>query len=141
MMPSRTTKILVVVSQFYPDIASELYDNCQKVLQGKEIEVIKVPGCLEIPQAIAIYISKHGVPAGIVALGCVIKGETSHYDMVCSETMRYLTKISIKHCIPLGNGIITALTDAQARERSSSSKNGKNIGKLAAETLLHMMQI
>src|SRR4051794_11246027 len=114
-------RILVVEARYYEDIADMLLRGTRRVLKeaGATFEVVTVPGALEIPAAIMIGL--HGSEArdepyeGVVALGCVIRGETSHYDIVARESARAIMDISIPRDMPLCNGILTVYTDAQAR--------------------------
>ena len=92
-----------------------------------------MPGALEIPQALAQAASAGLIPRsaasgcwdGAVALGCVIRGETSHYDIVCSNANHWLMEVAIRHHIPLGNGILTVDTEAQALARARGGADGK----------------
>lgn len=90
-----------------------------------DYDIITVSGALEIPIAIAITINKNNYYDGYIALGCVIRGETSHYDTVCNESARGLMDIGIKNKIPIANGIITVENEEQALERA----NPKNLTK------------
>lgn len=104
-----------------------------------EFDVITVPGALEIPHAVLYFLDKNPSIDGIVALGCVIKGETTHFDHVCNETMRMLNDIAMRKRVCLGNGIITALNEKQAEVRVNFFK--KNIGGLAMQACLDMIAI
>ena len=94
---------------------------------------ITVPGALEIPQVLAQAASAGLIPRsaasgrwdGAVALGCVIRGETSHYDIVCNNANHWLMEVAIRHSIPLGNGILTVDTEAQAMARAQGGADGK----------------
>src|SRR5438046_10542655 len=103
---------------------------------GAVFDVVTVPGALEIPAA--IMIAHHGATAreepydGVVALGCVIRGETSHYDIVAGESARAIMDISIALDMPVGNGILTVATDAQARARARASGEDKGGGAARA---------
>ena len=102
-----------------------------------------MPGALEIPAAIAIALdaaAARGRPFdGVVALGCVVRGETSHYDIVAGESARALMDISVARALPLGNGILTVENDEQARARASVSEMNKGGG--AADAALHMVAL
>ena len=97
-----------------------------------------VPGALEIPQAINWFISLQKFH-GILALGCVIKGKTTHFEHVCNEVMHGIAKLSLNSGTPITSAIITALNDEDALERIAS--NGKNLGKKAMESLVKMIEL
>ena len=131
-------RILVVEARYYEDIADMLLRGARRVLKdaGAQYEVVTVPGALEIPAA--IMIAHHGATAreqpyeGVVALGCVIRGETSHYDIVAGESARAIMDISIALDMPMGNGILTVDTDAQARARARPAGEDKGGGAARA---------
>ena len=138
-------RILVVEARFYDDIADLLLRGARRVLKdaGAAFDVVTVPGALEIPAA--IMIAHHGATAreepyeGVVALGCVIRGETSHYDIVAGESARAIMDISIALDMPMGNGILTVDTDAQARARARLS--GEDKGGGAARAALTLVRL
>lgn len=132
--------IMIITANFYQNYEQMLLDAAIAELGrvGMGYEVIKVPGCFEIPAALAMAIKSSNY-AGFIVLGCVIKGQTSHYDYVCAETMRGIGYLSVKHNIALGTGIITALDDVQAEERANPLK--KNLGAKAALACIDMMTI
>ena len=117
-------KVLIIISKYYKDISENLLKSASIFLDEKFIkfDLIEVPGALEIPQALNLQlnISKNtGISyEGYIALGCVIKGETYHFEIVSNETNRGLMNIALKHSFPLGNGIITAYDYDQALKRS-----------------------
>jgi 6,7-dimethyl-8-ribityllumazine synthase len=138
-------RILVVEARFYEDIADALLRGAKRVLKdaGAVVDIVTVPGALEIPPA--IMIAHHGATAreepydGVVALGCVIRGETSHYDIVAGESARAIMDISIALDMPMGNGILTVDTDAQARVRARPTGDDKGGGAArAALTLVRL---
>src|SRR3954467_12367719 len=138
-------RILVVEARYYDDIADMLLRGAKRVLKdaGATVDVVTVPGALEIPAAIMIGL--HGSEArdepydGVVALGCVIRGETSHYDIVAGESARAIMDISIARDMPLGNGILTVDTDAQAKARARPTREDKGGGAArAALTLVRL---
>ncbi|HVY12688.1 MAG TPA: 6,7-dimethyl-8-ribityllumazine synthase [Alphaproteobacteria bacterium] len=139
--------IMSVESCFYPEIASEMAKGAMKALDdaGVTYERFEVPGCLEIPSAILYGITmKEYHPArrrfdGYVALGCVIKGETYHFEIVADESARGLQNIATTYAVAIGNGIITAYDKNQALARANSS--GKNKGGDAARACLSMIGI
>lgn len=138
-------RILVVEARYYEDIADTLLRGTKRVLRdaGAAFDVVTVPGALEIPAAIMIAL--HGATAreqpydGVVALGCVIRGETSHYDIVAGESARAIMDISIALDMPMGNGILTVDTDAQAKARASLS--GEDKGGGAARAALTLVRL
>ena len=138
-------RILVVEARFYDDIADMLLRGAKRVLKdaGAQLEVVTVPGALEIPAA--IMIAHHGATArerpydGVVALGCVIRGETSHYDIVAGESARAIMDISIALDMPMGNGILTVDTDAQAWMRAKVEEADK--GGDAARAALALVRL
>src|SRR2546423_6646469 len=138
-------RILVVEARYYEDIADMLLRGARRVLKEADaaFDVITVPGALEIPAAIMIGL--HGSEArdepydGVVALGCVIRGETSHYDIVAGESARAIMDISIALDMPVGNGILTVDTDVQARARARPTGDDKGGGAArAALTLVRL---
>lgn len=138
-------RILVVEARFYDDIADMLLRGAKRVLRdaGAVFDVVTVPGALEIPAA--IMIAHHGATAreepyeGVIALGCVIRGETSHYDIVAGESARAIMDISIALDMPMGNGILTVDTDAQARARARPT--GEDKGGGAARAALTLVRL
>jgi len=124
-------KILVVAANYYEKITSTLSEHTTSVLDKKtNYKFIHVPGIFEIPVAIAKNIKKYD---GFVALGCVIKGETPHFDFISSATTNAIMKLSIDYKKPIGNGIITCLNMEQAIVRSS--KKGQEAAKAALSIL------
>jgi 6,7-dimethyl-8-ribityllumazine synthase len=133
-------RILVVEARFYNDIADALLAGCAKVLDEAKAtwEIITVPGSLEIVPAIAIAVDaaeKQKKPYdGVVALGCVVQGETFHFDIVSMQSARALIDFSVKHRLPCGNGILTTDTEAQAWARARITEQDKG-GDAARATL------
>ena len=117
-------KVLIIISKYYKDISENLLKSAEKLLKNKSIiyDVIEVPGALEIPQALNFNgnLSKNKIfdYRGFIALGCIIKGETYHFEIVSNETNRGLMNVAIKYSFPLGNGVITAYNYEQALKRS-----------------------
>jgi 6,7-dimethyl-8-ribityllumazine synthase len=138
-------RILVVEARFYDDVADLLLRGAKRVLRGAqaEFDIVTVPGALEIPAAIMIALhaaTARGEPYdGVVALGCVIRGETSHYDIVAGESARAIMDISIALDMPVGNGILTVDTDAQARARARPT--GEDKGGGAARAALTLVRL
>lgn len=137
------SRILIVEARFYEDIADELVKGAIAAAKeaGIEFDRIEVPGALEIPAAIAIAAQRtDGEPyAGYVALGCVIRGETSHYDYVCGESARGLQDLALWEGLSIGNGILTVENRDQAWVRAAVDK--KNKGKDAADAALALVAL
>tara|TARA_B100001057_G_scaffold374945_1_gene379660 strand:- start:3760 stop:4185 length:426 start_codon:yes stop_codon:yes gene_type:complete len=129
-------KILIVNSNYYNQISKNLIQCAKKELVSKkfEIDILNVPGVFEIPIAIRRNIKKYD---GFIALGCVIKGQTPHFDLICKSTFNAILSLSINFNKPIGNGIITALNLKQAFERSKKSNQKKpNKGSEAANAVI-----
>jgi len=137
-------RILIVEARFYQDIADELVAGAYEVLgkSGASVDRIAVPGAFEIPAAIAMAEQGGDVGGGpfyhgYVALGCVIRGETSHYDYVCGESARGLQLLAIERTLAIGYGILTTETREQAWKRASRADGDK--GADAARACLAML--
>ena len=120
-------KILVVSANYYRDISSRLEVAAETAFTkfGIKFKKIEVTGVFEIPVVIAKNINKYD---GFVALGCVIKGETPHFDYISKTTINAIMNLSVEHKKPIGNGIITCLNRVQAAERSDNGER-KNLSK------------
>ena len=138
-------RILIVEARYYEDIADMLLRGAKRVLRDAQaaFEVVTVPGALEIPGTIVIALDgaadREQPYDGVVALGCVIRGETSHYDIVAGESARAIMDISIALDMPVGNGILTVDTDAQARARARQT--GQDKGGGAARAALALVRL
>jgi len=138
-------RILVVEARYYDDIADMLLRGAKRVLRDAQagFDLVSVPGALEVPGAIIIALdaaaSAQRPYDGVVALGCVIRGETSHYDIVAGESARGLMDISLSLSMPVGNGILTVDTDAQARARARPA--GEDKGGGAARAALTLVRL
>jgi len=138
-------RILVVEARYYDDISDMLLRGAKRVMRDASatFDLVTVPGALEIPAAIMIALhaaAAHEQPYdGVVALGCVIRGETSHYDIVAGESARAIMDISIALDMPVGNGILTVDTDAQARARARQT--GQDKGGGAARAALTLVRL
>jgi 6,7-dimethyl-8-ribityllumazine synthase len=134
--------ILIVDARFYVDISDELKRGAVAVLEaaGATHDNISVPGVLEIPAAIAMAAKARTGKAydGFVALGCVIRGETTHYDIVSTESARAIMDLSINGPVAVGNGILTVETVEQAWARARVGEGDKGGG--AAEAALVMVR-
>lgn len=130
--------ILIIAAPFYEDITEQLVEGSSAYLkdQGASFEVLEVPGAFEIPGVIAMAEAGQSSYDGYIALGCVIRGETSHYDYVCGESARGLMELSLKG-VALGYGILTVENIRQARARAHIDQ--KNKGRDAAEACLAMV--
>ena len=117
-------KILIVVANYYRSISRSLLNSAKKSLMKTfKIEVKTVPGIFEIPVVISKNIKKFD---GFVALGCVIKGETPHFDFISKATIEEIMRLSVKNKKPIGNGIITCLNMKQAAERKNKGEEAAN---------------
>lgn len=135
-------RILIVESRYYADIADALIDGAKReiVKNGAKVESIVVPGAFEIPGAIAMAAGKKGKRYdGYVALGCVIRGETTHYDYVCGESARGLMDLAVQKKLAIGYGIVTVETIEQARARAFTDRGDK--GGDAAHACLAMVAL
>ena len=138
-------RALIVEARFYDDIQNALLEGAVAELRAAGVthDVITVPGALEIPAAIAIALDagdSKGKPFDlVVALGCVIRGETIHFEIVSMESSRGLMDLAVARGVPLGNGIITVNTEAQAWARARASELNK--GGDAARAAIAMLRI
>ena len=125
-------RILIVTSRYYAHIAAELEAGVTEGLDkvGAKYEFLEVPGAFEIPAAIAMAAGT-GEWDGFVALGCVIRGETSHYDLITQHVARGLMELSISG-VPLGFGLLTCENEAQARVRADRKQKNKGAEVVAA---------
>ena len=112
-------KILIVIADYYEDISSLLLKSAKNNLNNFSLKVIKVPGVFEIPITISKNIKKYDA---FIALGCVIKGQTPHFDFISSASTQAIMDISVDSKKPIGNGIITCLNMNQAKARSKKGK-------------------
>tara|TARA_X000000950_G_scaffold26660_1_gene28697 strand:+ start:510 stop:935 length:426 start_codon:yes stop_codon:yes gene_type:complete len=134
------TKILIVNSNYYKDISTNLVLNAKKkLLKVKfKVSILDIPGAFEIPIAIRKNINFYD---GFVALGCVIKGKTPHFDLLCSSLFNSILNLSTKHNKPIGNGVITALNLKQAKQRSKNTNlNKPNKGSEAANAVISILK-
>lgn len=142
-------RVLIVEGRFYDKISDELLAGAIAALeaQGVAHDRITVPGALEIPQALAQAATAGLIPRsaasgkwdGAIALGCVIRGETSHYDIVCNNANHWLMEVAVKHAVPVGNGILTVDTEEQALARARGGAEGK--GGDAARACLRLIEL
>lgn len=142
LMVSGSRKVLIVVAEFYREITDMLVAGAQGVLEYADVEydVIRVPGSYEIPAALVFAImSTSKVYNGYVALGCVIRGDTDHYEYVCQSVSSRIGELSIQHAVPIGFGVITSPSYDMALIRASL--DGENYGGRAANATVKLMDI
>jgi 6,7-dimethyl-8-ribityllumazine synthase len=134
----KAPKVLLVVAPYYRDIAKGLMTGAKAVLDafGAVSETVEVPGALEIPPAIRLA-ARHF--DGFVALGCVLRGETTHYDIVSEDSSRGLMLLGVHHGLCIGNGILTCETREQALRRADPG--GMDKGGGAAAAALHLIAL
>ena len=138
-------RILIVEARFYEDIADALLAGATRALEeaGAAFDRVSVPGSLEVAPAIAIALDageRSGKPyEGAVALGCVIRGETLHFEIVSQESARALLALAVERRVPIGNGILTVDTDAQAWARARPDEADK--GGDAARAALALVRL
>ena len=135
----KPVKLLIVVAPYYKDIADNLVAGARAVGEacGASVDLIEVPGALEVPSAIAMA-ERIAEYDGYVALGCVIRGETTHYDTVCNDSSRAISLLGLQGAC-IGNGILTVENRAQAEVRADPA--GQNKGGGAAAAALHLVAL
>ena len=135
----RAFHLLVVEARFYEDISDALLAGAKAAIEnaGATFECVTVPGALEVPAAVAMAVSSTRKFDGYVALGCVIRGETTHYETVANESARALMDLAVTHRLALGNGILTVENEDQAWARAGEM----NKGGAAAEAALAMIAL
>jgi 6,7-dimethyl-8-ribityllumazine synthase len=135
----KLVKLLIVVAPYYRDIADNLIAGARAMAAkaGAETELVEVPGALEVPTAIAMA-ERLAKFDGYVALGCVIRGETTHYDTVCNDSSRAISLLGLQGAC-IGNGILTVENRAQAEVRADPA--GQDKGGGAAAAALHLIAL
>jgi len=136
--------IMIVLSRYYEEVAEQLLAGALAVLEeaGASYELYEVPGAFEIPAAMATAMRSPEFSGGrrrfdgYIALGCVIRGETTHYDYVCGECARGLQDLAVRHCLALGFGVLTTENMDQAMARADVNRGNK--GADAANACLRM---
>ena len=143
---SNAKTILVVEARYYEKISDDMVTGATPLFEaaGLNIERLPVTGVFEVPAACKMAVQAglkdpHRKYAGIMALGCVIRGETDHYDHICREASRALMDITVDHGMPLGFAILTCENMGQAEVRADPGK--KNKGAEAAQAVLRMIEI
>ena len=127
-------KICIVYSLYNENITKKMFERAVKLLKSKgvtSIKVLKVPGSFEIPQVLSRVINKYD---GFIIIGCIIKGKTKNFDLICSAITNGIMDLSIKNKKPIGNGLITSFNEKQALQRL-------NNGKEAAQAVLDVLKI
>lgn len=132
-------RLLAVIAPYYRDIATGLLTGARATAEaaGADLDIVEVPGALEIPTAVGLA-SRSGQYDGYVALGCVVRGETTHYDTVCNDSSRALTLLGLQG-LCIGNGILTVENMTQAEVRADPG--GQNKGGGAAAAALHLVAL
>ena len=131
-------RVLIVEARFYPEISDALYEGAAAALRaaGVESERVAVPGALEIPGTIKLAAKHYD---GFIALGCVIRGETYHFEIVCNESARGLMDLTVRDSLCIGNGILTVEDEEQAFARVRGEDGGK--GADAARACLALIAL
>jgi 6,7-dimethyl-8-ribityllumazine synthase len=138
-MSNKKLRILLIEAPYYADIAAAQLEGAMAALDAAGVETtrIAVPGALEIPAAIKFSLGRHW--DGYVTLGCVIRGETSHYDLVCNECARGVQNLAVEHGLAIGFGVLTVEDEEQAWVRAKVSEMDK--GGEAARACLAMIAL
>lgn len=137
--------VLIIEAKFYDGISEMLAEGAvaECASRGVTFERIAVPGSLEIPQVLAAAAAARGAGRtnfdGAIALGCVIRGETAHYDIVCNNANHWLMQVAMIQDVPVGNGILTVDTEAQAVARAEGGIKGK--GGDAARACIRLIEV
>ena len=131
-------RIALVAARYYKDIVDQLIEGASAIIAeaGGRVDVIDIPGAFEAPGAIALLAGRYD---GFIALGCVIRGETTHYDYVCGESARGLMDLSVREKLAIGYGILTVENMAQAQDRADPKRRDK--GGEAARACLAMLAL
>lgn len=131
-----TPRVLIISAPYYREIVAGMLDAAREIFTqvGAETELIEVAGAYELPQALALAAADKAAFDGFIALGCVIRGETDHYEFVCTAAMEGLMKVAIEQRLALGTGLLTVDTLGQAHARSHET--GANKGAEAAVACL-----
>ena len=140
---ARGLRFAIVASRFNDFIVDRLLEAAVKTLvaagaESGDLDVVRVPGAIEIPQALKLLAAANRYD-GLLAIGCVIRGETPHFDYVAGEASRGVTDVSLSHQVPVGFGILTVDTIEQANARSGPESNNK--GAEAALAVIEMANL
>ena len=148
--------ILILEARFYPHIADLLYASAEQVIRQANLSYdrLAVPGAFELPAALAFILERETKTdeaissshpqrglSGVIALGCVIRGQTSHYDLVTQTATKGLEKVARQHLLPLGFGLLTCENHAQAIARAMPKPEGRDKGAEAAHACLAMIKL
>jgi 6,7-dimethyl-8-ribityllumazine synthase len=135
----KPVKLLIVVAPYYRQIADQLIAGATQTAKdcGADYEIVEVPGALEVPTVVAMAERQSNFD-GYVALGCIIRGETTHYDTVCNDSSRALSLLGLQGAC-IGNGILTVENMAQAQARANPDDQNKGGG--AAAAALHLIAL
>src|SRR6266700_4415139 len=138
---TRAPHLLLVEAPYYAHIAALLRDGAERAVAaaGATCEIASVPGAFEIPAAIALAAKAGGRFDGFVGLGCVIRGETTHYDHICAETARSLQDLGVRDGLAVGYGILTVENEAQALLRAAP--DGRDKGGEATRACLALVEL
>lgn len=144
---SEGRRVLIVEARFYEDIADQLVSGATAVLSESNVKStrLSVPGVFEIPAAVRFAArsmeleEKNHHYDGVIVLGCVIRGDTDHYEHICREASHALMRLAVDHCLALGFGVLTCASYEQARVRAAVDE--KNKGAEAAIACLRMMEL
>lgn len=134
-------RFLIVEARYYDDVGDMLLAGAVRALQAVDAtwDVVNVPGALEIPAAIRM-LTRAGAYAGAIALGCVIRGETYHFEIVSNESSRAIMDITVQDMLPVGNGILTVENEAQAVVRADPVQGDKGGDAARAAITLHHLR-
>jgi 6,7-dimethyl-8-ribityllumazine synthase len=137
VVPGPPPRLLVVRAPYYRDVVDGLLEGCSRILKqaGASFETIDVAGAFELPQAIRIALRGREKFDGFVALGCIVKGETDHYDFICQATMAGMMDVALQFGLATGTGLLTVDTIDQAIERSRLDGHNKGAEAAAAALL------
>jgi len=132
---------LIVEARYYDDIGAMLLEGATRMLEaaGASFEIVNVPGALEIPGAIRMM-TRSGRYAGAVALGCVIRGETYHFEIVAGDSSRAIMDLTVQDMLPVGNGILTVENHEQAVVRADPGQGDKGGDAARAALTLHALR-
>jgi 6,7-dimethyl-8-ribityllumazine synthase len=147
LLEARGTRFLIVEARYYENIAAMLLEGAKTAFAkaGAAFDHVGVPGALEIPLALALALdhaaaSKHPFD-GAVALGCVIRGETHHFEIVANESARAFTQISLARKLAFGNGVLTVENEAQALSRADPRQSDKGGDAARAALSMHRLKL
>ncbi len=134
-------RFVIVEARYYDGVGDDLLAGARRALEaaGATYDVITVPGALEIPAAVRM-LTRGGRYAGAVALGCVIRGETYHFEIVAGESSRALMDLSVAYELPIGNGILTVENEEQALTRANPSQGDKGGDAARAALALYALK-